>query len=341
MQDDAAHHDRNVSLLSLVRRTALAAGIAVSLVAAPALARPGDAGASAGDDETHDDHRLEVETLLRFDATRGENPENITLDRHGNVYVALLFAHTLVRLDRFGGVTRAVLPAGQTAGIAIDPLHPDRLTVAVISPDPEVAGLWTVPLAAFHGGAAPSRAVALPANAFPNGITYDRQGNLYVADSTLARIWRVAAGSDTATIWLADPLLAQSGVKFGDVTLPGANGVKLARGRIWVSNSSTNTLLSAPLHRDGTAGTLTAAFTFDTLVGLDDFQITDRGEVIAALNGISEVVSISRDGKVRVLEDASAGVRNPSAVALTEDGDIYVTNSAFFSDSPSLQLIER
>jgi len=39
--------------------------------------------------------------------------------------------------------------------------------------------------------------------------------------------------------------------------LPGANGGKLARGRIWVSNRSTATLLSAPTAHDGDPGALT------------------------------------------------------------------------------------
>lgn len=297
------------------------------------------AGAPAALADRHHDDRGEVTTVVAFDQALGENPESIAIDRHGNVYVALLFAHTIVRLDEHGGQTRAALPGGLTAGVAIDPRHPDRLTVAVISPDPALSGVWTVPFAAFTGRAAPTRAVALPTDSFPNGVTYDRDGNLYVADSALARVWRVAAGASTATIWLADPALAPSGAKFGDFVLPGANGVKIARGRLYVSNTSTATLLAAPIARDGSPGAL--APVVQNLLGLDDFQVTRRGEIIAALNGASQVVAVSPGGRIEVLDDEARGCRNPSAVALDDDDGIYVTNAAFFSVGASLQRIER
>ncbi|HEX3764062.1 MAG TPA: hypothetical protein VHW23_35455 [Kofleriaceae bacterium] len=311
----------------LARGGAVAAGLAACLVAAaPAAASPPAAVP-----------HLEVTTLLTFDRAAGETPENLTLDRHGNVYLTLLIAHTVVRLDARGHVDRVVLPGTQAAGVEIDPRHPDQLTVAVSSPDAAVAGLWTVPLAAFRGGATPSRAVALPSDSFPNGIAYDRDGNLYVADSTLGRIWRVRHGHDTAEVWLADPALAPTGATDG-LALPGANGVKLARGRIWISNTSSSTLLSAPIAPDGSPGALSVAF--DHLFEIDDFLITPRGEIVAALNGANQVVSIAPGGRITVLDDEVAGARNPSAVALSDCGDLYVTNAAFlFPDGASLELL--
>jgi sugar lactone lactonase YvrE len=180
------------------------------------------------------------------------------------------------------------------------------------------------------GGATPE--------SFPNGITYGRDGDLYVADSALGRIWRVSRDSNTARIWLSDPALAPTGATDGAL-LPGANGVKLSDERIWVSNTSTSTLLSAPIARDGSPGALSVAF--DNLFELDDFQITPCGEIIVALNGANQVVSIAPSGQIRVLEDEAAGARNPTAVALSGEGDIYVTNGAFFSVGATLQLIER
>jgi hypothetical protein len=328
----ASVSDRTVVRARIVRRAAVAACIAALAPIAPAWAAPPGTVPRAGADA-----RVDVTTLLTFDQTLGENPENLALDRAGNVYVTLLLAHTVVRLDECGRVARVVLPGAVTAGIAIDPLHPDRLTVAVSSPDAALAGLWTVPLAAFSGLATPSRTVALPPESFPNGITYDGDGTLYVADSNLARIWRVSRDSHTAAIWLSAQALAPTGATDAGLVLPGANGVKIARGRIWVSNTSTSTLLSAPIARDGSPGELSVMF--DHLFEIDDFQITRRGEIIAALNGASQVVSISPNGRIRILEDAAAGARNPSAVALSGDDGIYVTNAAFLTVGATLQLI--
>jgi len=152
------------------------------------------------------------------------------------------------------------------------------------------------------------------------------------------RIWRVLRDSDAAEIWLSAPALAPTGAQDSGLVLPGANGVKLARGRVWVSNTSTSTLLSAPITRDGRPGELSVVF--DHLFEIDDFQITPGGEIIAALNGASQVVSISPSGRIRVLDDAATGARNPSAVALSADG-IYVTNAAFLTVGATLQRIAR
>jgi hypothetical protein len=99
-------------------------------------------------------------------------------------------------------------------------------------------------------------------------------------------------------------------------------------------------LLSAPIAPDGSPGPLSVAF--DHLFAIDDFLITPRGDIIAALNGANQVVSINHAGQLTVLEDEAAGARNPSAVALSDGGDLFVTNGAFlFPDGASLQLLTR
>ena len=53
------------------------------------------------------------------------------------------------------------------------------------------------------GGAQP-----LPPEAAPNGITLGPDGDVYVADSLLGRVWRVPAGGGDAVVWVENDLLA-------------------------------------------------------------------------------------------------------------------------------------
>ncbi len=280
---------------------------------------------------------VEDRVVAAFDASAGQNPENLIVGEDGAVYVTLLAARTVARIGPGGERHDVVLPAGEVAGIAIHPHRPE-LVVAVISADPTVAGLWTVPFAAFRTGASqsPQRSVVLPADGFPNGITYDEEGNLYVADSVLGRIWRVPAHGDNAIPWLDDARLAPTGATFDGITLPGANGIKIALGRVWVSNTSAQQVLSAPLWPDGRPGALSVVF--HDVYGLDDFVVTPCGGIVGALNVAGQVVAIAPDGTVRVLQDAATGARNPSAVAFTRDG-LFVTNAAYFTAGPSLQRL--
>ena len=59
---------------------------------------------------------------------------------------------------------------------------------------------------------------------FPNGVTLDQRGNIYVTDMILGAVWRVPAGGGPAEPWFQSPLLLGSGIfEFGFPL--GANGI--------------------------------------------------------------------------------------------------------------------
>jgi hypothetical protein len=137
--------------------------------------------------------------VASFDPAKGQNPENLVVGRDGTVYVTWLFAHSVVAVRHDGSQAAVSLPPGEATGVAIDPRHPSQLTVALISQDPGTTGICTVPSSAFAGHSTPASAVALPAQAFPNGITYAPDGTLYIADSTRGLILQMAPGASSAT----------------------------------------------------------------------------------------------------------------------------------------------
>ena len=276
-------------------------------------------------------------TLLTFDRAAGQTPESVAITTDGTAYVSLAFAGQIRRITPNGSQATLTMPTagGITVGVAIDAHHDNDLDVAVRSADPNAAGIWRVPRVGFDR---PTRIAALPTVSFPNGVTFDADGNLYVADSDLGRIWRLARGASQATVWAQGPLLSPTGESFQGFELPGANGLKIRGKTLYVSNTSTQTIIAIPIRRDGTAGSMAVRFSG---VQIDDFAFAVNGDLYATENPPSRLVRITPCGVVSTVATATDGLENPSDVAFdprpAHRRDLLVTNSAYFGTNPSLQ----
>jgi sugar lactone lactonase YvrE len=279
-----------------------------------------------------------LQTVIAFDPAAHETPENLAIAQDGTIYVSLAFASEIRRIAPDGSQTTLTIPTlgGITVGVAIDRHHDGDLDVAVRSPDPAAAGIWRVPRASF---ADPTRIAALPTSSFPNGITFDSAGNLYVADSNLGRIWRIAPGSSQATVWSESPLLAPSGASFMNFPLPGANGIKIRGDVVYISNTATQNILAIPIRRNGDSGKIAIRFTG---IQADDFAFAANGDLYITENPISRLVRVSPEGDITTLVTQASGLENPSAVAFDprphRRSDLYITNSAYFGTHPTLEL---
>jgi sugar lactone lactonase YvrE len=226
---------------------------------------------------------------------------------------------------------------GITTGLAIDHHHSGDLDVGIRSSDPRAAGIWRIPRARF---ADPIRIAALPTDSFANGITFDDAGNLYIADSDLGRIWRIARGASRATVWAQSRLLAPTGAKYKSFPLPGANGIKLRHNLVYVTNTAIETVLTIPLLPGGSAGKVTVRFRG---IAGDDFAFASDGDIYVAENPLNKLIRIDPTGRVTRIATAADGLQNPSAVAFDPRPrlrtHLYITNSAYFGTRPSLQEI--
>lgn len=309
-------------------------GLAATAVVA--LALPAGLGSVAAATSGHPHDRVRV--VASFDPAKDQNPENLAVARDGTIYVTWLFAHSVAAIRPDGSQAVVPLPAGEASGVAIDPHRPGRLTVALISPDPATAGIWTIPVGAFDGHGTPTRSVALSAGAFPNGLTYAPDGTLYIADSARGLILTVAPGASSAATWLSSDLLEPTGATFNGVPLPGVNGLKMHDGQLFATNTARGLLMRIPI----SAGAPGNPVIVRSGLAFDDFAIDGHGVVTAALNISDQVVRFTQTGPVRVLADkVHDGVENPSAVAFGAHHELFLTSSAYFGTHPALQVIER
>lgn len=288
-----------------------------------------------------------VETLVSFDASQLETPESLVFDRSGNVYISLALTGEIRRIAANGAQsTFAVIPIGAPltpcggfiailGGLTLD--NHGNLYAAAAACDLANRGIWRI---SPNGQ---KRIISrLPLEALPNGITlhHDR---LYVADSALGRIWSVPVEGGTAKVWLQDPLLsAPPGSPF-----PGANGIKVFRDEVYVSNSGGGTIVAIPFLRRDDPGAPRIHATLPAPQGCDDFAFDVHGNLYCGSDPFRTLIRVAPDGTSEILLTVADGLDGPTAAAFGVRGNdrfnLYITNAAFpfFSDThqPSLMRL--
>lgn len=279
-----------------------------------------------------------VEVVATFDASEGEFPEGVALDKPGNIYVSLglvfLFGGgpgEIRQIDPDGTETTLVsYPSGPApAGLAVD--APGNVYFAVPNLTQE-DGVYRV---TDGGGAEP-----LPGTetmVVPNGLAIDKRGNVFASDSLIGAIWRYPRGGTTAAqIWNSHPLLA--GCEPGDL---GANGIAFWKGDLYVANTARGALVRIPVSSDGVPGNPTIIAgdadcdPTDELWSLDGIAFDVHGDVYAALVLQNKLVRIDpEEGTATLLLDQEDGLLNPASLAFgTGKGDrqsLFIANYAVF-----------
>lgn len=296
---------------------AATAALALALVAA----------APAGDEEPL---VTEARIVTHLDPAAGQTPENIALEPDGSADLTFAYARTVTHVTPDGTRTvRARLP--EVAAPATPVMHSALVTGIARAHDgtlyvnyatgTSATGVWRVP----PGGGAPVRIARLPPDGLPNGLALDEsRGVLYATDSVRGTIWRVPRAGGTATAWATGPALAPLPAPALDC---GANGVKVHRGAVWVSNTDRGTLLRIPVAPDGAAGPVETRAT--GLDGIDDFAFPGPGtSVVAALNTVGRVVLVRPDGTGTTLLTGRDGLSEPTSVAV-RGRTVYVPSASY------------
>lgn len=273
-----------------------------------------------------------VERVASLNSGAAEFPEGLAVDRDGNIYAGM-FPTGEIRMFTPQGEssTFAQLPKpgeGLMLGLEFGP--GGDLYVAMSSFDSETHGIWKV----SRDGSKVERFAILETEGFPNALTFDSKGNLYVSDTIGGGVWKIDPQGNVST-WKTDPLM-MGNVPPGPVGFPvGANGVLLdtREKNLYVAVTEKARIVRIPINSDGSAGDV-EVFAEDakSLGGPDGMTWGPSGNIYVALVGSDAVAVVSPDGKVTTLA-SGGGLENPSDVKFgvgVDANTLYIANSAIF-----------
>lgn len=244
---------------------------------------------------------LHVEAWIRLPAVKfatlpagAINPEGITADAHGNIYVTTFAVGPPAEGQLFvfrpnGKLLRQVSVAGSSnllLGLAFHPMNEALLVIdngnaQVLTVDP-LTGSSSV-FATIPGGA----------SAGPNALTFDEDGNVYISDSFQGIIWRTGPTGGPPIAWASDPLLTTMGVPpFG------ANGLAFNNDEtmLFVANTGNDTVVQIPKDASGVAGT--PVVFVNSINGPDGVIVDDEDNIWIAANQADEIVVLDPTGRV-------------------------------------------
>lgn len=280
-----------------------------------------------------------VETFVAFDPAAGEFPEGVAVDQTGNLYVSLMPRNQIRKIQPSG--TQSVLaefdvPGLGPAGLALDDAGTIYVAVSAMNfqtgeTDPATRGVY---------GVQPDGTTQhLPGSEkmlFPNDVTLDRRGNLYVTDSIGGAVWRIPRGG-SAEPWLQHHLLQGDG-SFGLPFPIGANGIAFHHNRIVAATTERGLLLEIPIQPDGRPGVPTLLVKSPELVGVDGIVLDVHG-VIYAATGVNNTVVRVADDEIETLATRADGLNQPSTLAFdkgrSERHTLFVANFSLVSSEPT------
>ncbi len=277
-----------------------------------------------------------IKTVVEFNATASEAPENLAVDDHGNIYVSLALTGEIKKVTPEGQVsTFAKLPSpgtGFMTGLTFD--RSGDLYVAFASFDSN-HGVWRV----SKDGKETKLFAALTVNGrpdgLPNDLKFDKKGNLYVSDFIGGKVWKIDRKGIVNT-WKADPLLMGVIVPgLGPISnFPiGANGLAFDQDEenLYVANTGLGRIVRIPVKDDGNAGKAAVFVENEPLLrGADGITFDEDGKLYVAVNFQDRIVVISQKGDTATLAEGFP-LQNPADVLFgvrDQENNLYIANFA-------------
>jgi predicted ester cyclase/sugar lactone lactonase YvrE len=270
----------------------------------------------------------DVEVLHTF--APGSFIEGVTIGGEGRPYMTSELDGVVYRydpVDKITEVARLPLSKGEKLMcLAFD--RPDHFFVGLRSSDPERVGVWGCTV-----GGDLTRVAPLPWGTYPNGLTCDAAGRVFVADSVAATVWMLDPRTLTVEPWFRSELIGRRPL-VGMVH--GTNGLQIAHNTLYATNSDRGTLVTVPIKPDGSAGEPSVT---DGIVA-DDFAVGASGRVYYTTHPYNSLVAHDFEtGTASVLATAAESMVGPTAAAFGQAADdrhsLYVvTDGGIFAPVP-------
>jgi sugar lactone lactonase YvrE len=251
--------------------------------------------------------------------------EGLDVAQDGSLYITDAIAHVIHKVDtagrvsefsKVGAAVQVILLTSSGAIVTAQERDPDFSAMArpppprsdaasagAPSPAPaprgftaEAMGKLGAELILLDKSGKVVRTIRGPEGAFFNGIA--RIGkNFLIADSASGTIWLYQGNADHVVAWFKnDALLGPNG------RFPGANGIKVLKDTVYVSNTAAGTLYKLKTSKGKPVGDLEE---FAHVASPDDFDVTKDGNVYLPSEG--KVLRISPSGEPTVLADNCKG----------------------------------
>ncbi len=270
-------------------------------------------------------------TVRALDASKGELPESLTIDKQGNLYATM------------GPTVRKVTPSGQMSTFATLPVPPGVLSAGLkfgddgnlyvasgsLSPVPPAAFVWRV-----TPGGVVSQFAALDPTGFPNDIAIDDDGALFVTDPLLGLIWKIDEQGQP-DVWLADPAFEGNAQDpYLVLSRFGVDGIAFNKHKdqLYVGNLDYGQILRVDVDCDGEPGDVEVwVDDFDALAGADGIAFDSKGTLFVAVNGQDRLVSIDKHRNLQIV--AEGGLLDaPSGLVFGQnhwnDKTLYISSFA-------------
>lgn len=239
--------------------------------------------------------------------------ENIAVMADGSFVISVHNRCEILHVSRAGASTRLVSLPFSPAGLVATS---DGVFAVAGKPGQSPHRLFKVGL----DGSVEER-MQVPDTMFLNGLTPARPGRAYTVDSILGVVIELDFDGTSSRIVLRDERLTKCSP---DLMVPGANGIKVGDGALFITSTDRALVLRAELGPDGLTGQLSTLA--EHLRG-DDLALDEVGNLYIANHIHNTLIRLRPNGERIAIAGPDQGMAGSTACVFTSDdpGGLYVT----------------